>query len=51
MSAATGWFVSIVAFLGLVLALHQLGVNAGAVLGTVLRGVVHILGQPLALSI
>jgi len=49
MGAATAWFVSIVAFLGLVIALDQLGVNAGAVLGTVFRGVEHVLGQPLAL--
>jgi hypothetical protein len=47
MSAGTGWFVSIVGVLALVLALHQLGVNAPAVLGTVLRSAVHVLGQPL----
>jgi len=47
MSAGTGWFVSVVAVLALVLALHQLGVNATADLTTVLRAAVHVLGQPL----
>jgi hypothetical protein len=47
MSAAMAWFVSIVGFLGLVLALHGLGVNAGADLGDVLRGATQLLGRPL----
>ncbi|MFY9716372.1 MAG: hypothetical protein WAK40_00310 [Thermoplasmata archaeon] len=49
MSAGSSWFVSILAVLGLVLALHGLGVNAGSTLGTVLRGTIHLLGEPLAL--
>ncbi|MGB6501508.1 MAG: hypothetical protein WBG19_08955 [Thermoplasmata archaeon] len=47
MSAGSAWFVSIVAVLGLVLALHQLGVNAGATLGTFFRGAEQFFGQPL----
>ncbi len=49
MSAATGWFASIVAVLGLVLALHQLGIDITADLGSVLHGAEHLLGQPLDL--
>jgi hypothetical protein len=47
MSAASGWFVSVVALLGLVLALHQLGIDVTSDLGTILHGVVHVMGQPL----
>ncbi|MGP8077934.1 MAG: hypothetical protein ACLQD8_07805 [Thermoplasmata archaeon] len=47
MGTGSSWFVSIIAILGLVLALHQLGVNASATLGTVLWGMVRALGQPL----
>lgn len=47
MSAGSSWFVSILGILGLVFALHQLGFNAGETLGTVLRGALHVLGQPL----
>jgi hypothetical protein len=49
MSAATSWFVSIVVLLGFVIALHQLGVNPTETLGSALRGVEQVLGQPLAL--
>jgi len=49
MGAGMAWFVSIVGVLALVFALHQLGVNAIADLGTMLRGAVHVLGQPLSL--
>lgn len=48
MSAGTAWFVSIVGFLGLVIALHGLGFNAGATLATMLRGAMRVLGEPLA---
>jgi len=51
MSAGTSWFVSIMAVLGLVLALHGLGVNAGATLGTMLRGALQVLGQPLSAAV
>ena len=50
MSAASAWFVSVVGLLGLVVALHQLGVNAAAALGTFLRGAEQLLGQPLLLA-
>jgi hypothetical protein len=50
MSAGTAWFVSIIAVLGLVLALHQLGVNATATLGSVLRGAEQVLGRPLSVG-
>ena len=49
MSAAMSWMVSVVAVLGLVLALHHLGIDVSATLGTALRGAEHILGQPLVL--
>jgi len=48
MSAATAWFVSIVSFLGLLLALHQLGVNEWTSLGSLFWNVAHALGQPLS---
>jgi len=47
MTAAMAWFVSVVAVLGLVLALHQLGLDVTANLGTAVRGAEHFLGQPL----
>ncbi|HTP56583.1 MAG TPA: hypothetical protein VML53_08020 [Thermoplasmata archaeon] len=49
MSAASAWFVSVVALLALVVALHQLGVNASAELGSALWGTLRMLGQPLVL--
>jgi hypothetical protein len=49
MSATKSWFVSVLALLGLVLALHGLGVDASASLGSALRGAEHFLGTPLAL--
>jgi hypothetical protein len=49
MGAATAWFVSVVAVLGLVLGLYHLGVNATGVLGTLLRSWVHLLGEPLVI--
>jgi hypothetical protein len=47
MSAATSWFVSVVAVLGLVLAMHHLGVDISSTLGSALRGTEHFLNQPL----
>jgi hypothetical protein len=47
MSATMSWFVSVVAILGLVLAMHHLGVDLSASLGSVLRGTEHFLNQPL----
>ncbi len=41
------WFVSVGAVLGLVLALHHLGVDLGAHVGTVLHDAELLLGQPL----
>jgi hypothetical protein len=47
MSAAMSWFVSVVAVLGLVLALHHLGVDVSASVGTVVHDAELFLGQPL----
>jgi len=47
MSAAMSWFVSVMVVLGLVLALHRLGLDIGANVGAVVRGAEHLLGQPL----
>ncbi len=47
MSAATGWFFTVVAVLGLVLALHHLGLDVIASVGTALHDLEHFLGQPL----
>jgi hypothetical protein len=47
MSAAMSWFVSVVAVLGLVLALHHLGMDVSSNLGAFMRDAEHILGQPL----
>jgi hypothetical protein len=46
-SAATGWFVSVVAVLGLVLGLHHLGVNLSANVTAMVHDVELLLGQPL----
>jgi hypothetical protein len=47
MTAVTSWALSVLGVLGLVLALHHLGVDVTAALGSALRGTEHILGQPL----
>jgi hypothetical protein len=47
MSAAMSWFVSVMAVLGLVLAMHQLGVDVTSSLVSALRGTEHFLNQPL----
>lgn len=47
MSAASGWSVTILAGLGLVFALHHLGLDLPVVVGAVLHGIEHFLGLPL----
>lgn len=47
MTAVSSWTLSVLGVLGLVLALHHLGVDVTADLGAVLRGTEHFLGQPL----
>jgi len=47
MSAFMTWFVSVLAVLGLVLALHHLGVDVSAHLSATLRSTEHFLNQPL----
>jgi hypothetical protein len=47
MSAAMSWFVSVVLVLGLVLAMHHLGVDVTSALSSALRGTEHLLNQPL----
>jgi hypothetical protein len=47
MSAAKSWFASVMAVLGLVLALHHLGVDLTAHVGAVLHDAELLLGQPL----
>ncbi len=49
MSAWTSWIVSVVLILGLVLAVHHLGFDVSATLGSTLRSTEHFLGQPLTL--
>ena len=47
MAAVTSWLLTIGAMLGLVLALHHLGVDVIPALAVVLHGAEHFLGQPL----
>jgi hypothetical protein len=47
MSAAMSWFATVVAVLGLVLALHHLGVDLSGNVGAVLHDAELFLGQPL----
>ena len=49
MSATSGWITAVLAILGLVLVLHQLGVDVSITLGEMLRGTERILGQPIFL--
>jgi hypothetical protein len=44
---AEAWTVSILAVLGLVIALNSLGVSAGVVLGSIVHGAEQILNRPL----
>jgi hypothetical protein len=41
------WFVSVMLTLGLVLAMHHLGVDLTSALSSALRGTEHFLNQPL----
>ncbi|HLM91695.1 MAG TPA: hypothetical protein VK424_06595 [Thermoplasmata archaeon] len=47
MKTPEAWGLAIVGILGLVLALNQMGVDVPALLGTAIRGTVHMLNQPL----
>jgi hypothetical protein len=47
MTAVMSWFLSVLAILGLVLALNHLGVDVVASIGSVLHGTEHFLGRPL----
>jgi len=47
MGAITGWFVTIVAVLGLFVALHHLGVDVAATVVGVAHGVEGFLNTPL----
>ena len=47
MTAVMSWFLSVMAVLGLVVALNHLGVDVMATVGSVLHGTLHILGEPL----
>jgi hypothetical protein len=47
MTAVTSWALSILGVLGLVLFLHQLGLDVSSDLGSMLRGTEHFLGQPI----
>jgi len=48
MTAMMSWALSILGILGLLLFLNHLGLNVTADLGTMLRGAVHVLAQPLS---
>ena len=47
MTAMMSWFLSVLALLGLVLALNHLGVDVMATVGSVLHSTMHFLGEPL----
>jgi len=47
MTAATSWFLTVLATLGLVLVLNQMGVDAMASIGSMLHATIHVLSQPL----
>ncbi len=47
MRAMEGWTVSVLMILGLVIALHQLGLDVTSSLGPALRSIAHLLNQPL----
>ncbi len=46
-NAAMGWFVSVVAGLGLVLGLHHVGVNLSSNVVSMMHTMEQFLGQPL----
>ncbi len=45
MKLMTNWFVFVMVLLGLVLALHHVGVDVTASLGGALRNTAHVLGH------
>ncbi|HXY47743.1 MAG TPA: hypothetical protein VEK13_07620 [Thermoplasmata archaeon] len=47
MKTMTTWFVAVMMLLGLVLLLHQLGVDVAASISSGLRSIEHFLNQPL----
>jgi hypothetical protein len=47
MTAVMSWFLSVLAVLGLVVALNHLGVDVMSSVGSVLHGTLHLLGEPL----
>lgn len=47
MRAMEAWAVSVLMILGLVIALHQLGLDVTASLGSALRSIAHLLNEPL----
>ncbi len=47
MTAVMSWFISVMAVLGLVLALNHLGVDVMSAIGSFLHGTEQFLGRPL----
>jgi hypothetical protein len=47
MDAMKSWFLSVLAVVGLVLALHHMGMDVSTSLGSTLRSMEHFLNQPL----
>ncbi len=47
MTAMMSWFLTVIAAMALVIALHHLGVDVMATVGSALRGTEHFLAQPL----
>ena len=47
MNTMTTWFVSVMVLLGLVVALHHLGLDVTASLGAAVRNTEHVLNRPL----
>ena len=47
MKLMTTWFVFVMVLLGLVLALHHVGVDVTANIGGALRSTAHVLGHPI----
>ncbi|HTZ62310.1 MAG TPA: hypothetical protein VMC82_06715 [Thermoplasmata archaeon] len=47
MTAMMSWFLVVIGVMGLVLALHHLGVDVMATIGNLLHGTEHFLGRPL----
>jgi hypothetical protein len=47
MTAMMSWFLSVLAILGLVLALNYLGVDVAAAIGSAMHSTEHFLNRPL----